>query len=70
MVCLYRRSIDLKKVNAETIVDAIDNVFTEFNISIENLVLIHMNSSSVMRGVRSGVLSIAAVQLLSQICGY
>ena len=39
------------------IVDAIYNVFTELNISIENFVSIQMDSGSAMREVRFRVLS-------------
>lgn len=44
---LHLQSTELKKMNAETIVDAIYNVFAELNINVKNLVSIQIDISNV-----------------------
>lgn len=49
VMCFHLRFFKLKKVKAETKIDAIYNLFTELNINVKIIVSILMDSCSVLQ---------------------
>ena len=55
VLCEHLQCVQLEAVDAESIENAIMNLFSELDIPLSNLVSIHSDSCNVMRGIHNGV---------------